>query len=202
MINEFISISDAAKRYDVSTNTIRKIVRSNVDTDFIQKVAIKGKHGFKYLVSTKLLDNINKPKSEQNYTKNQAESKENETVNDGKQFDNENSSQFVSNLVNENKQLNKRIDKQNQIIEKLTDTISEQNKVIISQAMQVHQLTEQTTHHPTEHPTEQKTNDTSNTSEITSDKTRTKKNKQPSVLYFVIFALIGLVIVLMFLVSQ
>jgi len=129
MSNQFVSISDASKLFKVSTNTIRKIVRNNVDTNHVQKIAIKGKHGFKYVVS---IDYLNSIYNDNKLLKNDTTNVKND-YSSNKQSSNEIDTQIDK--------LYKQIGKQNVIIEKLTDTISEQNKVIISQSMQVHQLT-------------------------------------------------------------
>jgi len=129
MSNQFISINDASKLFKVSTNTIRKIVRNNVDTKNVQKQAIKGKHGFKYVIS---IDYLNSIYNDNKLLKNDTTNVKND-YSSNKQSSNEIDTQIDK--------LYKQIDKQNVIIEKLTDTISEQNKVIISQSMQVHQLT-------------------------------------------------------------
>ena len=125
MNNQFLSITDAAEHYQVSSNTIRRIVQKIKHTEHVKKVAIKGRHGFKYLISVQYLDSIYNSQ--------------------GKSNNNQNNNQFDNQLNNQNDNLidnlNNQIDKQNQIIDKLTDTIKDQNKVIVSQSMQIHQLT-------------------------------------------------------------
>jgi len=118
MNNQFLSITDAAKYYDVSANTIRRIIQKNADSKHVQKISIQGKHGFKYLISVQYLDSI--------YNKQEV-----------KQIDRQIDNSFDRQIEG----LNRQIDRQNNVIEKLTDTINEQNKVIISQSMQIHQLT-------------------------------------------------------------
>ena len=205
MTTEFISVLDAVTRYNLSQNKIRKIVKDNKGTENVKQVAIKGKHGFKYLISVNYLDTmftpVNKAKTKQKQGKNEVKT------------DLEQSNQLVIQLRTENKRLNNQIENQNKVIENLSDTIKDQNKVIVAQAMQVHQLTEQTTQHQTQqnkeitnfetqHYTEQPTDHQSEATNTPSD--TSKKNqgpgatsKTPSVLFAVIFALLGLIIVLL-----
>lgn len=129
MNNQFLSINDAAKYYDVSSNTIRRIVYKIKHTQHIKQIEIKGRHGFKYLISMQYLDSIYNNQSNNNNNQND------------NQLNNQNDNQNDNQLNN----LQRQIDNQNQIIDKLTDTIQEQNKVIISQSMQIHQLTTTTT---------------------------------------------------------
>lgn len=122
MNNQFLSINDAAKYYDVSANTIRRIILKNANSKHVQKISIQGKHGFKYLISVQYLDSI--------YNKQEV-----------KQIDKQIDRQNDDSIDRQIEGLNKQIDRQNDVIEKLTDTIKEQNKVIVSQSMQIHQLT-------------------------------------------------------------
>lgn len=133
MSNQFVSINDASKLFKVSTNTIRKIVRNNVDTSHVQKQAIKGKHGFKYVIS---IDYLNSIYNDNKLLKNDTTNVKND-YSSNKQSSNEIDTQSSKQID----KLYKQIDKQNLIIEKLTDTVSEQNKIIVAQSMQVHQLT-------------------------------------------------------------
>jgi len=57
-MNDFLSISDATKIYKVSSNTLRKLVKDNLDTEHIKTVAIKSRHGFKYLISISFLNSL------------------------------------------------------------------------------------------------------------------------------------------------
>ena len=125
MNNQFLSITDAAEHYQVSANTIRRIVQKIKHTQHIKQTAIKGRHGFKYLISMQYLDSIYNSQ--------------------GKSNNNQNDNQLNNQNDNQLNNLQRQIDNQNQIIDKLTDTIQEQNKVIISQSMQIHQLTTTTT---------------------------------------------------------
>lgn len=192
--SEFISISDAVTTYKVSSNKIRKLVKENKGLENIKKVAINGKHGFKYLISVDYLNTLfnatNKPKTSLKQGKNEVETESKQD----KQLDN----RLINQLQATNKQLSTQIESQSKVIENLSNTIKDQNKVIVAQAMQVHQLNELSSSDRSHH---QHTNTTSNTSDIkliTSDKT----NNKPSVLYFVIVALVMLIIVLMWLISQ
>lgn len=160
MESTFLSINDAAKMYNVSSNTIRKIVKANINTGHVRTEQIKGKHGFKYLVSVELLNTVSTSQKSQNVlnsylnrtqialnshlnrTQTVLNSYSNQEQQSKKQVLNENDNHQISKLESENKQLSKQIVKQNEIIDKLTDTISEQNKVIVSQSMQIHQLSE------------------------------------------------------------
>lgn len=140
MITKFISISDASKMFNVSSNTIRKIVRTNKDTEHVKTEQIRGKHGFKYVVSIDYLDSIYNSDSEpKTDVKNDFKSS-----NQNNQIDN----QINNQIDNQIKQLNKQVDNQNNIIDKLTDTIQEQNKIIVSQSMQIYQLTTTTEQQP------------------------------------------------------
>lgn len=69
--NQIISISDAVTKYDVSQNKIRKIVKSEINTNHVQKVAIKGKHGFKYLISIDYLNALFEVETKQEQGKNE-----------------------------------------------------------------------------------------------------------------------------------
>ena len=131
MNNQFLSITDAAEHYQVSINTIRRIVQKIKHTEHVKQVSIKGRHGFKYVVSVNYLDSIYNSKNSSN----------------NNQKDNQLNNQNDNQLNN----LQRQVDRQNVIIEKLTDTVNEQNKVIISQSMQIHQLTTTTTTAPAEH---------------------------------------------------
>lgn len=142
MNNQFISINEASKLYNVSSNTIRKIVTSNKDTKHVKTEKIKGKHGFKYLISIEYLNSIYNGTNTEREPKTDIKNDFKSSNQSSNQFDNQ-SSNLISN----------QIDKQNQIIDKLTDTIQEQNKVIVSQSMQIHQLTT-TTERATERATE------------------------------------------------
>lgn len=79
MTTEFISVLDAVTRYDVSQNKIRKIVKDNKGTENVKQVAIKGKHGFKYLISVNYLDTmftpVNKAKTKQKRSKNEVKTR-------------------------------------------------------------------------------------------------------------------------------
>lgn len=180
MTTEFISVLDAVAKYDVSQNKIRKIVKDNKGTANVKKVAIKGKHGFKYLISVDYLNTLFEVETKPKQGKNEVTT------------DLEQSNQLVKLLQTTNKRLNNQIENQNKVIENLSNTIKDQNKVIVAQAMQVHQLTK-TTEPPSDHHNDRATEP---------PQTKSEANKKPSVLYFVIFALLGLVIVLMWLISQ
>lgn len=142
--NEFISISDAVTQYKVSQNKIRKIVKDNARTNFIKTVPITGKSGFKYLISTSFLDSV--------FGIGKAETSQKQGINEPK-TDFKQDNQLIIQLQSENKQLSNQINRQNETIDKLTDTISEQNKVIISQSMQIYQLTTATEPPPNERAT-------------------------------------------------
>ena len=129
MIGNYISISDAANKYKVSSAKIRKIVKSNIDTKDVKKTAIKGRHGFKYLISVAYLDSLFGIVT----------TSENESKSDS--LDNV----LIIQLTSENKQLINQVDKQFETIKGLTNTIQEQNKIVIAQSLQIHRLNEPVT---------------------------------------------------------
>jgi hypothetical protein len=134
--NEFISISEAVKRYDVSSTKIRKIIKDKEGSEHTKKIEIKGKHGFKYVVSTSYLNELFTPV---NRVQTGFKQSSNEDKTGFKQGSNEDN-QLNSQLNNENKQLYIQLNQQNEIITSLTSTVKDLNKVIVAQAMQVHQL--------------------------------------------------------------
>lgn len=140
MNNQFISINEASKLFDVSSNTIRKIIKSNIDTDNVKTEPIKGKHGFKYVVSIEYLNSIYNNQSIEREPKTDLKNGF-KSSNQNNKFDRQNNNQIDRQIDRQIDKLNNQIDKQNQIIDKLTDTINEQNKVIVSQSMQIYQLT-------------------------------------------------------------
>jgi len=130
MNNQFISINEAVTRYKISQSKLRKIIKELDGTANVQKVAIQGRHGFKYLISVQYLDALfnvvtepkNEPKNDNNT---------------GSLHD-----VLIKQLTDENKQLNNQINKQFETIKDLTTTLQEQNKIVIAQSLQISRLSE------------------------------------------------------------
>ena len=152
MTNEFISISEAVTRYKVSQNKLRKIVKEQKESKHVQTVEIKGKHGFKYLISIAYLDNlftvVNEPKTSLKQSSNEVETELKRGDNQNSHFDNQNN-QFDNRLIKQlqetNKQLSDTVTSQQTTIKDLTNTLQEQNKIIVAQSLQIHRLSEPTT---------------------------------------------------------
>ena len=145
MSSDFISINDAAAKYQISQNKVRKLVKENKGTKHVKTVGIKGKHGFKYLISVSYLDAIFYPTNEPSHQR----AKPKQDINLDNQNNQNNNQLIIHQITSENKRLSNQIESQIKVIENLSNTIKDQNKVIISQSMQVHQLTERTTTEPT-----------------------------------------------------
>jgi uncharacterized coiled-coil protein SlyX len=151
-MNEFISISDATKIYKVSSNTLRKLVKDNLDSEHIKTVAIKSRHGFKYLISISFLNSLYMLKTgitkdtKNSNTKNSIDTK-NSNGSDTKNS-NESDTKFINQLQATNNQLCKQVDTQNDIIKNLTTTLQEQQKVVVAQSLQISRLSERTTTEP------------------------------------------------------
>lgn len=138
MTKEFISISEAVTVYKTSQNKVRKIVNDNKGTGNIKTVEIKGKHGFKYLISVAYLDALFTPVNE-------AETKQKQSVNEAEtklKQDNQLDNQLVIQLQETNKQLSNIVTSQQTTIKDLTNTLQEQNKIIVGQSLQIHRLSE------------------------------------------------------------
>jgi len=126
MIGNYISINDAVTTYKISQSKLRKIVKSLNGTNHVKKTQITGRHGFKYLISVAYLDSLlSDVRTTQNDTKSDS-------------LDNALNSQLIS----ENKQLTNTVNKQFETIKSLTNTIQEQNKIVIAQSLQIYRLGE------------------------------------------------------------
>jgi uncharacterized coiled-coil protein SlyX len=151
-MNEFISISDAAKKYKVSSNTLRKLVKDNLESEHIKTFAIKSRHGFKYLISISFLNSLYMLKTgitkdtKNSNTKNSIDTKNS----NGSDTKNSNGSdtKFINQLQATNNQLCKQVETQNDIIKNLTTTLQEQQKVVVAQSLQISRLSERTTTEP------------------------------------------------------
>jgi uncharacterized coiled-coil protein SlyX len=143
-MNEFISISDAAKKYKVSSNTLRKLVKDNLESEHIKTFAIKSRHGFKYVVSISFLNSL--------YMLKTGITKDTKNSNTKNSIDTKNSNgsdtKFINQLQATNNQLCKQVDTQNDIIKNLTTTLQEQQKVVVAQSLQISRLSERTTTEP------------------------------------------------------
>jgi len=148
-MNDFLSISDATKIYKVSSNTLRKLVKDNLESEHIKTVAIKSRHGFKYLISISFLNSLYMLKAgitkdtKNSNTKNSIDTK-NSNGSDTKNS-NESDTKFINQLQATNNQLCKQVDTQNDIIKNLTTTLQEQQKVVVAQSLQISRLSERTT---------------------------------------------------------
>jgi DNA-binding transcriptional regulator GbsR (MarR family) len=136
MNNQYISINDTVTTYKISQSKTRQIVKGLNGTKHIKKVGIKGRHGFKYLISVAYLDSL------------LSDVKTSEINSKNENLDNALNSQLIS----ENKQLTNTVNKQFETIKSLTNTIQEQNKIVIAQSLQIHRLNE-----PHDHDTNKKT---------------------------------------------
>ena len=136
MIGNYISINDAVTTYKISQSKLRKIVKSLNGTNHVKKTQITGRHGFKYLISVAYLDSL------------LSDVKTSEINSKNENLDNALNSQLIS----ENKQLTNTVNKQFETIKSLTNTIQEQNKIVIAQSLQIHRLNE-----PHDHDTNKKT---------------------------------------------
>jgi len=147
-MNDFLSISDATKIYKVSSNTLRKLVKDNLESEHIKTVAIKSRHGFKYLISISFLNSLYMLKAgitkdtKNSNTKNSIDTK-NSNGSDTKNS-NESDTKFINQLQATNNQLCKQVDTQNDIIKNLTTTLQEQQKVVVAQSLQISRLSERT----------------------------------------------------------
>jgi hypothetical protein len=126
MIGNYISINDAVTTYKISQSKLRKIVKSLNGTNHVKKTQITGRHGFKYLISVAYLDSL---LSDVRTTQNDTQSDSLDNV-------------LIIQLTSENKQLINQVDKQFETIKGLTNTIQEQNKIVIAQSLQIHRLGE------------------------------------------------------------
>ena len=129
MIGNYISINDAVTTYKISQSKLRKKIKELDGTVHVKKTAIKGRHGFKYLISVAYLDSLFGIVT----------TSENESKSDS--LDNV----LIIQLTSENKQLINQVDKQFETIKGLTNTIQEQNKIVIAQSLQIHRLNEPVT---------------------------------------------------------
>jgi hypothetical protein len=129
MNNQYISINDTVTTYKISQSKVRKIIKKLDGTVHIKKAEIKGRYGFKYLISVAYLDSL----------LSDVKTPQNDTEND--YLDNALNSQLIS----ENKQLTNTVNKQFETIKGLTNTIQEQNKIVIAQSLQIHRLNEPVT---------------------------------------------------------
>ena len=126
MIGNYISINEAVTTYKISQSKLRKKIKELDGTVHVKKTAIKGRHGFKYLISVAYLDSLFGIVT----------TSENESKSDS--LDNV----LIIQLTSENKQLINQVDKQFETIKGLTNTIQEQNKIVIAQSLQIHRLGE------------------------------------------------------------
>ena len=70
MNNQYISINDTVTTYKISQSKVRKIIKKLDGTVHIKKAEIKGRYGFKYLISVAYLDSLlSDVKTTQNDTK-------------------------------------------------------------------------------------------------------------------------------------
>ena len=138
MANEFISINEAVTKYGISQNKARKLVKDNKETKHIKQAKIKGKHGFKYLISVAYLDDMFTTTNKDKTKVKQGENEDKTRVKDN---------QLVIQLQTENKRLSNQIDKQNETIKDLTTTLQNQQKVVIAQSLQISRLSEPITNH-------------------------------------------------------
>jgi uncharacterized coiled-coil protein SlyX len=151
-MNDFLSISDATKIYKVSSNTLRKLVKDNLESEHIKTFAIKSRHGFKYLISISFLNSLYMLKTgitkdtKNSNTKNSIDTK-NSNGSDTKNS-NESDTKFINQLQATNNQLCKQVETQNDIIKNLTTTLQEQQKVVVAQSLQISRLSERTTTEP------------------------------------------------------
>ena len=122
MNNQYISINDTVTTYKISQSKVRKIIKKLDGTVHIKKAEIKGRYGFKYLISVAYLDSL---LSDVKTTQNDS-------------LDNALNSQLIS----ENKQLTNTVNKQFETIKSLTNTIQEQNKIVVAQSLQIYRLGE------------------------------------------------------------
>lgn len=130
MTIKFISVNEAILRYEISQNKVRKVIKDAKGTEHVKQAKIKGKHGFKYLISVDYLDTMFNPVNE--VRTNQKQGK-NEVETDN---------QLVIQLKTENNRLSNQIDKQNETIKELTTTLQEQQKIVIAQSLQISRLSE------------------------------------------------------------
>ena len=129
MNNQYISINDTVTTYKISQSKVRKIIKKLDGTVHIKKAEIKGRYGFKYLISVAYLDSL---LSDVRTTQNDTQSDSLDNV-------------LIIQLTSENKQLINQVDKQFETIKGLTNTIQEQNKIVIAQSLQIHRLNEPVT---------------------------------------------------------
>ena len=126
MNNQYISINDTVTTYKISQSKVRKIIKKLDGTVHIKKTPIQGRYGFKYLISVAYLDSLlSDVRTTQNDTKSDS-------------LDNALNSQLIS----ENKQLTNTVNKQFETIKSLTNTIQEQNKIVVAQSLQIYRLGE------------------------------------------------------------
>jgi uncharacterized coiled-coil protein SlyX len=166
-MNGFLSISDATKIYKVSSNTLRKLVKDNLDSEHIKTVAIKSRHGFKYVVSISFLNSLYKTKTDSKQTANNDKTDLKQTTNFGStNLDSDtkigntkqdsstknsstkigsNDNRFIKQLQETNKQQSDTITSQQTTIKDLTTTLQEQQKVVVAQSLQISRLSERTT---------------------------------------------------------
>jgi DNA anti-recombination protein RmuC len=152
MTKEFISISDAVTRYKISQNKLRKLVKDNKGTNHVQTVEITGKHGFKYLISVAYLDAMFTPVNKVETSLKQGRNEHKTSIKQDNQADNQKQSnnnqadnRLIKQLQETNKQLSDTVTSQQTTIKDLTNTLQEQNKIIVAQSLQIHRLSEPTT---------------------------------------------------------
>jgi uncharacterized coiled-coil protein SlyX len=154
-MNDFLSISDATKIYKVSSNTLRKLVKDNLESEHIKTFAIKSRHGFKYLISISFLDSLYKAKTDSKQTANfgstnlDSDTKIGNTKQDSSTKNSStkigsNDNRFIKQLQETNKQQSDTITSQQTTIKDLTTTLQEQQKVVIAQSLQISRLSERT----------------------------------------------------------
>ena len=154
MATKFISISEAVTRYKISQNKVRKIVKEQKGTVNVQTVEIKGKHGFKYLVSVAYLDTmfitVNKVETKLKQSDNEPETRlkqDNQLDSQNKRTDSQIDNRLIKQLQETNKQLSDTVTSQQTTIKDLTTTLQEQQKIVIAQSLQIGVLSEGTSHH-------------------------------------------------------
>jgi hypothetical protein len=148
MTNEFISISEAVTRYKISQNKVRRLVRDNKGTNHVQMVEIEGKHGFKYLISVAYLNDMFAPLNKAETSLKQSKNEPKTKIKQDNQLDN----RLIIQLQETNKQLSDTVTSQQTTIKDLTNTLQEQNKIIVAQSLQIHRISEPTTERWTEPP--------------------------------------------------
>jgi hypothetical protein len=152
IITEFISISDAVTRYKISQNKLRKIIREQKGSKNVNTSKIEGKHGFKYLISVAYLDAMFTPVNKVETSLKQGRNEPKTSLKQDNQADNQkqsNNNQLDNRLIKQlqetNNQLSRTVTSQQTTIKDLTNTLQEQNKIIVAQSLQIHRLSEPTT---------------------------------------------------------